>query len=72
MGPSTDSSERQVLHGSVRKTPLPLTAVWACTSSRPMRVAQAGKAIAVQCISVWDAAQLTHRSCFDGKPLPVR
>lgn len=37
-----------------------------------MRVAQAGKAIAVQCISDWDTAQITHRSCFDGKPLPVR
>ena len=72
MGPTADSSERQALHGSVRKTPLPLTAVLAGTSSRPTRVAQAGKAIAVQPISVWDAAQMTHWRRFDGKALLVR
>jgi hypothetical protein len=35
-------------------------------------VAQAGKAIALQDISVWDAAQMPHWSCFDGKPVLVR
>ncbi len=37
-----------------------------------MRVAQAGKAFAVQDISVWDAAQMTHWRRFDGKPVLVR
>jgi hypothetical protein len=35
-------------------------------------VAQADKAFAVQPISVWDAAQMTHGRRFDGKPLSVR